>query len=364
MIKCKLCGKEFNGINNIQKHIKMSHKNDITIEDYYDKFISKINRPRCVFCGDVCSLIGYTKGYKKICKSKNCISKSRATYTIEYGIKMLELSKEDAVQRLDKLNKDRKKSYKKTINKKLKENPNFNKERSHQCKEYWLKRGFNEEESTLNIEYVLNNLHKKTWNKRRNKPELYKDVNTTQIDYWIKKGFNKEEAKEKIKERQETFSRKICIEKYGYKKGLEVFINRQEKWIESLNKNGKLKIGYSEVSQELFRMLENNEYVFYGEKNYEYNITNKKYDYTNISRKKIIEFNGDVYHANPKIFKKCDNPHPYLKHLKSEDIWKMDEYKINLAKEKSFDVLVIWEDEFKENPKLVIEKCKKFLRYE
>lgn len=362
MIKCKLCGKEYNGLGNLQKHIKMSHKEDISLEEYYDKYILKGKKPKCVFCVKNAELLGFTKGYKKICNSKECISKSRATYTIEYGMKMEGLSEIEAEERLENLNKSRVKTFNKTTKQILKENPNFNKEKSHQCVEYWVKRGFSKKEADIKIKKVLENLHEKTWKKRRKNPELYRDVNTTQILYWMKKGFSESESRNKVAERQETFSKNICIHKYGYNKGMEIFVERQEKWIDSLNKNGKLKIGYSEISQELFRQLEDNEYVFYGEKNHEYNINHRKYDYTNLDKRKIIEFNGDVYHGNPKKFKADDKPHPYLKHLTAKDLWDMDEYKKELAEEKGFKVLVIWESEYKDNPELVLEKCKQFLR--
>jgi hypothetical protein len=360
MVTCKICNAELKNFNSLQKHIRFSHK-EIDIEDYYDKFILKGSKPKCVFCGKNCSLLGFTKGYKKICSSKECISKSRATYTIEYGMKMEGLSEIEAEKRLENLNKSRVKTFKKTTHEILKDNPNFNKEKSHQCVEYWLKRGFSKKEAEIKIKDVLENLHQKTWDKRRKNPELYKDVNTAQILFWIKKGYSEEDARNKVSERQETFSKRICLEKYGYKKGMEIFLARQEKWIESLNKNGKLKMGYSEISQKLFRQLEDNDYTFYGEKNHEYNIGPRRYDYTDLNKRKIIEFNGDVYHGNPSLYKENDNPHPYLKHLTAKDLWDMDQYKKELAEEKGFEFLVIWESEYKENPGLTLEKCKQFL---
>ena len=42
-----------------------------------------------------------------------------------------------------------------------------------------------------------------------------KGRNTNQIEYWIKKGFSEEEAKMKVAERQRTFTLEKCIEKYG-----------------------------------------------------------------------------------------------------------------------------------------------------
>ena len=58
-----------------------------------------------------------------------------------------------------------------------------------------------------------------------------------------------------VSKRQQTFSLKTCIEKYGLEEGLVKFNERQIKWQKTLYKNGKLKSGYSEVSQELFYKL-------------------------------------------------------------------------------------------------------------
>jgi hypothetical protein len=33
-----------------------------------------------------------------------------------------------------------------------------------------------------------------------------------------------------------------------------------------------------------------------------------------------IEFQGDIFHANPKIFKASDNPNPFRKDLSSSEI--------------------------------------------
>jgi hypothetical protein len=58
---------------------------------------------------------------------------------------------------------------------------------------------------------------------------------TGNIEYWIKKGFDEEEAKLKVIERQSTFSKEICIKKYGEIEGLEKWQERQDKWLQSYN---------------------------------------------------------------------------------------------------------------------------------
>jgi hypothetical protein len=364
-LNCLICKKDFKSLSSLQKHIKTMHK-EIKIEDYYDKNISKEKRPKCVFCGEKCSFIGFTKGYKKICNNKECVSKSRATYTIEYGMKMENLTKFEAQDRLNSLNKDRCKTYKKTIKVKLEENPDFNKERSHQCVEYWLKRGYDKKQSKKKVEEVLEHLHDKTWEKRRNNPDLYQDINTTQIGYWLKKGFSKKEAKEKIKERQRTFTLKKCIIKYGEEKGTEIYNERNRKWSELMEEkylNGEYtRFGDNFVSKVETELID--EIIYHSSieeteiiRQYRVKI-NRVYNIDFKYKNKLIEFFGDYWHCNPSLY---ENEYFHKnKDMFAYEIWNYDNQKIKDLKSK-FDVLVVWENEYKENPDDVIEKCIKFL---
>lgn len=49
------------------------------------------------------------------------------------------------------------------------------------------------------------------------------------------------------------------------------------------------------------------------------------------------------------------------KGLTAQDIWNRDNERIEYMKNIGYDVLIIWESEFKINQKNVIKKCKKFL---
>ncbi len=55
----------------------------------------------------------------------------------------------------------------------------------------------------------------------------------------------------------------------------------------------------------------------------------------------------------------------FEKNIKSEEIWKKDQLKINKAKEYGFDVLIIWDSEYRDkgidNKEKVIQKCINFL---
>lgn len=196
---------------------------------------------------------------------------------------------------------------------------------------------------------------------------------TTRLDYWLNKGFNEEEAKQKLKERQLTFTLDGCIEKYGEFEGRRIYTNRQEKWQKSLNENGNLKQGYSKASQSLFYdilnfyTIENREKIYFATKNEEYRLEKEEggvwiYDFVDLPNKKIIEYNGDEYHANPDIFEANEFPHPFRKNITAQEIWDKDKRKRKVAEEKGFDILTIWDSEYRKNKKEVINKCLIFLK--
>jgi len=100
----------------------------------------------------------------------------------------------------------------------------------------------------------------------------------TKLSYYIDKGYSKEHSMEMLSERQSTFSLETCIDKYGKEDGIVVFNKRQEKWINSVNKNGNLKGGYSKISQELFFEISKNintDNIYFALKNKEYTIKDK-----------------------------------------------------------------------------------------
>jgi len=57
------------------------------------------------------------------------------------------------------------------------------------------------------------------------------DSHTTRLSYYTTRGMSDEEAEKALKERQTTFNKDKCIEKYGEKEGLEVWERRQENWL-------------------------------------------------------------------------------------------------------------------------------------
>ena len=363
-------------------------------------------RPKCKICGSDLKFI--KKGKRLIidkCLNKNCETNNinlkkgapikwkaflpnnileqqhknhveNNTYNLEFLINKKGFSLEEANEYINKHKQISSNSGKQNKGKSVKERiikklgsveaaEKFIKEYNCFCKEYWLKRGYTEEEAIKNIsEIQTKNSNKITVSSRRQASIRCKE-------HWIKIGYNEEESQKIISRYQTTFSKEICINKYGKEKGLEIFKKRQEKWQLTLHKTNKMHCGYSKISQDLFNELikhTNNE-IYYGSLNREYTIYNKEnkhiyaFDFTDLTNKKIIEFQGDIYHANPNLFSEDDKPSPW-NNLTSKELWQKDEYKKQVALNNNFDLIQIWESDFRNNKEKTIKKCLNFLNYE
>lgn len=271
------------------------------------------------------------------------------------------------------------------------------KETSWRCKEFWIKRGYNESEA-------LNHISKKqseiSYKRDRNKKYL------TPYDeqYYINKGiidsdeinnlinefknktnpYNKwthEELKKIINKRRLTYYKKSKIERNIINKtrGLtkkELFERFGEERTSIILKNRgngarrSYEKKFSKISMELFDILSemNKDKIFLYGKNEKFipikGLINKKgyfIDFLFIKEKKIIEFNGDFWHFNP--LKYISESFYVLNGNKviAQDVWNQDSIKINSLKNNGFDILVIWENDYNIDKKMVIKKCNKFL---
>ena len=354
-IKCEICEQEFNNHIGLSVHLTKIH-NEISKKEYYDNFLKKNNEGTCCFCGNESIFKDIKNGYHRICKSKECLGKTRATGTYEFLMYKYGLSKNDAIKLMNSRAEERGEKIKDGLQKSFEKNENFFKEKSRQCAEFWLKKGYSKEDSETEVKKSFDDIHTKTWKKRRNNPDLYQDVNTTQIGYWLKKGYSNDEAKNKLSKRQTTFSLEICIDKYGKEKGEEVWLNRQIKWIENYKKNN-----FSKISQELFWSIydtvKENEIYFAtlkdGSKdesgaNNEYRL---KLDTCAIipdffikNKNKIIDFDGTYYHRkeSPNENKKKERDCAIVRN--------------------GYKILHVKEREYRECKENVIQQCIDFIK--
>ena len=237
--------------------------------------------------------------------------------------------------------------------------------------EYWLNKGFNENESKMKVsEYQKENNNKRTakWLNDKNSVKYKKQYNTN-IEFYLNKNYTLEESVNILKDRQSTFTLEKCIIKNGLEEGTKIFNNRQKNWVKKMfNETTCMSTGRSLISdkfiEKLIISINNNsitENFSYG-KNERFiydNLEEKANRYDLCYNKKIIEFNGDFWHSNPKIYD-AEDIHK-IKKIKCSDVWKKDLRKIESAKEHDYEILVIWESEFINNEIEIINKCKKFL---
>lgn len=225
---------------------------------------------------------------------------------------------------------------------------------------YWINRGYSEDDAIIKVSEHQKKLAKNI--------DYGKRVSDTTKEYYLNRGYSEDESLKLLADRQHTIQIDKYILKYGVVEGVELYNIQVLKRNEYL---GCSKKGYSEVSQKLFDSIienYNNDEIFYATRNKEYKISKSDnkgywlYDFVDIKNKKIIEFQGDKFHANPKLYESSDKPHPFYKDMTSSDIWENDNRKKIDAEKENFKVFYVWESDFKNDNNLTILKCLEFLR--
>lgn len=200
----------------------------------------------------------------------------------------------------------------------------------------------------------------------KNRLAVKNTIKDTNIEWYLNKGMTMEEAKEALRKRQTTFSFEKCIEKYGEENGEKIWAERQQKWLNSIYKTFQ-KNGVGRSKQSIFAKIIiakccealNIEIPNY--EKYLYDKINKRsYAFDFMIKNKIIEFNGDYWHANPELYD--ENYFNKAKNKTAKEIWEYDKAKIECAKSYGFDVLIVWENDYNYNEDEVIKKCIDFLK--
>ena len=239
-------------------------------------------------------------------------------------------------------------------------------------KEYWINIGFLLEEAEVKArEYKANN-NKLGGNavKNRSKDEI-KSFSPRCAEYWIARGYSELEAVSAVKKNQTTFSKDKCISKHGKVEGQRIWEERQEKWLDTLNNKSdediaimnmkKITKGFNSSIAEnnLFSIL-NESHLLLESQVYIRDLSKKRgWIFDMGTSKKLIEYNGTYWHADPRFYAK--NTLIEKKKMTAFQVWENDRIKLEAAKSQGYEVLVIWEHDFKENKQREIDKCIKFL---
>ena len=250
--------------------------------------------------------------------------------------------------------------------------------------DYWLKKGYDEETAKQKLKerqttFTLEKCIKKygetkgleIFNNRQIKWQKTLNENNDRLELNKKRGINKDQFIKKYGEDKYKILveiRRFNNSKEGYIKmqGEDKYNERINNIKKSLEKRGFGKI--SNISQSLFQEIEIeiNEKCYYGKEEQIIQFYNEdKYFCYYVDFKignKIIEFYGDYWHVNPTMYKSEDIVGSKYDHSKVKDIWERDEKRINLIKEKGYDILIIWEDDFEKNKEETKNKCIKWIK--
>ena len=117
---------------------------------------------------------------------------------------------------------------------------------------------------------------------------------------------------------------------------------------------------------ELLNNIEDKEKLYCAIKGKEFGIRIKEtgryyfYDFVDTKNKKCIEFNGNYWHANPTLY----SPDVIIKksRLTAKEIWEKDKLKNKAISDRGYDIKIIWESDFDENPERILEECISFLK--
>lgn len=214
---------------------------------------------------------------------------------------------------------------------------------------YWKSKGIDSESAKTEISLVQKDRSSKS-------PATQKGsvgYSCRAVEFWMNQGFNDSEARDKIRVIQTTNGIEYYTGKYGEEVGTALFNNRIEQWLTSPG-NLKMVAGRSKGSLSLFEGLGVGHYGP-NEKTVRGKTKVHRVDY--LYAKKVIEFFGDYWHANPIKY----GPEAMIRKKKASDIWQHDEKKIIDLRDAGYDVLVIWERDYQINPSLILEKCRKFI---
>lgn len=236
------------------------------------------------------------------------------------------------------------------------------KERSPYAIEFWRRKYLNKTEEEITL--LWEDFHKGC---------VDKVTPTTSVQYYLNKGYSQEDADSLRSERQRTFTLEKCITKHGEEEGRRIHKERNVKWsakVETKYQNGEFSkmpkslnsCIYSNASKRLFGELLKefpDAKCYFSEIRLKSNENYYCYDFT--VDKKIIEFNGDYWHMNPVKYKESD--YNINMQLTAKEKWEFDERKINLAKEKGYEVLIVWEKDFNDDKEKQTQKCIQFLRH-
>ena len=381
-IKCQICGKIYYHYNNLASHIKKCHSNEITLEQYYIKYINQNNDILCPFCKKQNKkFYNIKRGYEQTCCNKSCIIKCREqTYFLKTGYNNPSQNPDIKQQKINTtllhynvenpFQIEYVKNHSKTIEAKQKRIKTFKETIKNRTSE-----------QRKNISKILSDAHnnrsddaKRISNEKRS-ASLRKRT-PEQIAESVQKGKNTKQKKYNDPNwNNRPKNEKTCITKYGIKNGggtpqaIEkgkntkqkkygnpTYVNNELAKQTNLNRYGVItplllckNIGkISKLNKRIYMIL-NKYYIYF---NSEFQIKYDEYHSyfydIKFNNNVLLEINGDRVHANPEIFKDPNEIIRMQSHsFKVKDKWEKDQNKKEIAEKYGYKVIYLWENKMK-----------------
>lgn len=196
------------------------------------------------------------------------------------------------------------------------------------------------------------------------------------IEYWIAENNGDIDLGTAAYKKWQTRDLEFFVNKYGAADGIIKHAAKTERWLDTLNSKSTEELAdinsrkirksaafYSKAEKELFHSIRE----VIPELKEQLSIcrdpsSNRKqfYIYDMCFDKKIIEYNGDFWHANP-LFHGPEFVNPYNNKSQCE-ILARDADKLAIANTNGYSIMVVWEHNYKKNKEKVIEECINFLK--
>ena len=369
---CKECGKDY---RNLGRHLRKMHNS--TLEEYAKKYSEKIINPyngdifnyfECKVCGN--PFVLRCRGGKSLeivgcntCKSKNPLHSFQSIYGWDEGFRKLNqvilnsrFSKKRAIEKygqdlgnikisqwLEKVSQSKESfirrygedigniKYQEFVDKSKRTLPQF-------IGKYGLEEG--------------NRIYK-LYCKR--KTRAFKST----LGYYLSLGFSPEEAR-KFQTKYQTWigSKERYIREFGLEEGSRLYLEKMERQMLHFRGKSNLEI---EVFSEIVDLLDLDRAVIrYANNQWFCNLGKFFYflDYYDMSLNLCIEFYGDYWHANPKLYSEKDYlVYPGIGVISAQEIWERDRIRIeNIQKHLNCKILIIWEYNWNHNKDEVIQE--------
>lgn len=150
-----------------------------------------------------------------------------------------------------------------------------------------------------------------------------------------------------VERQRHTCSLEYFVEAYGEEAGLAKYRNFAEK----RNVTSELEQKFANKLLTLFPGMEKEAFVRLGN-------TGRICDCFYPTGNKVIELYGDYWHANPAIFS-SDTMMDY--NLTAQEKWELDAERIKLFRDHGYDVMIVWEKDWREDDASVIDGIRSWL---